>query len=256
MHVDALTGVGLAHHGTDDAVAGAGLGDAQQVLDTGAGDHGGPVGGGGPGQGHGVPGVVDLGIVEAHRTLGGLDPQPGGQAVDGGARQGARPGHRAAVGPDPREQVVEGHAGAHVGALHPAGDRQQEGHRADQVGGQAVQEQPALGERLVHQGELPMLEVAQPPVGQPRGPARGSGREVAGLDQPDGQPTGGGVERGPAADHAAADHQHVQGVLGAAVAQALQVGRATLRAEGVSGLPVQRISGGHGPIVPMPSAFS
>ena len=47
------------------------------------------------------------------------DAQPRRQPVHGRRRQGPRPGHRPAVGPDPREHVVERHPGPDVGALAP-----------------------------------------------------------------------------------------------------------------------------------------
>src|SRR5690606_3577865 len=60
------------------------------------------------------------------------------------------------------------------------------------------------------QVEVELFEVAQAAVDQLGRARGGAGREVAGLDEPDVQPSRGGVERDARADHPAADHDHVE----------------------------------------------
>ena len=70
----------------------------------------------------------------------------------------------------------------------------------------------ALGERLVHQLELVVLEVAQPAVDQLGGGGGGGRRQVGALDQQRGQPAAGGVARDAGAVDAAANDEHVAGL--------------------------------------------
>jgi hypothetical protein len=109
------------------------------------------------------------------------------------------------------EGVVERDSRAGVEPLPAAAlQRVDEGHRLDQVRRELLDEQPALLQRLGHEPEVEHLEVAQAAVDEFARPARRAGREVAGLDQPDGQTAGGGVERGTRADDTAADDQDVE----------------------------------------------
>ena len=109
------------------------------------------------------------------------------------------------------ELVVEEDARRHVGPLPPpVGQREQERQRLDQMRRQRRQRQLALVQRLAHQPELELLEVAQPAVEHLRRAARGAGGEVARLDERHLQPAGRGVERGAGADHAAADDDDVE----------------------------------------------
>ena len=107
--------------------------------------------------------------------------------------------------------VVEEDARGHVRPLPPPlGQREQERQRLDQVRRQRRQRQLALVQRLAHQPELQLLEVAQPAVEHLRRAARRAGGEVAGLDQRDLEAAGGRVQRGARADHAAADDDDVE----------------------------------------------
>ena len=65
-------------------------------------------------------------------------------------------------------------------------------------------------QRLSHQPELELLEVAQTAVEHLRRAARCARREIAGLDNGHLQPAGGGIERGTGAHHAAADDDDVE----------------------------------------------
>jgi hypothetical protein len=71
-------------------------------------------------------------------------------------------------------------------------------------------EQAALGQRLVHQMQLELLQVAQAAVDQLAGSTGRAGSQVTSLDQGDLEPTGGGVEGGAGAGDPAADDQHVE----------------------------------------------
>jgi ElaB/YqjD/DUF883 family membrane-anchored ribosome-binding protein len=76
-----------------------------------------------------------------------------------------------------------------------------------------VQQQPALAQRLAHEAELLLLEVAQPAVDQLARARRRAGREVTRLDQRHRQTARGGVERAARAGRPAADDEHVEGLL-------------------------------------------
>jgi hypothetical protein len=107
--------------------------------------------------------------------------------------------------------VVEDHPRADVGALPDVRDeRVEERDRLDEVGRERVQQQSALGERLAHEAELELLEVAQPAVDQLARAARGAGGEVARLHERDRQAAGGGVKGRVDADDAAADHDDLE----------------------------------------------
>ena len=67
----------------------------------------------------------------------------------------------------------------------------------------------ALGERLVHQLELVLLEVAQSAVDQLGGRRGGGARQVAALDEDSRQAATGSVSRNASAVDATADDQQV-----------------------------------------------
>jgi hypothetical protein len=98
----------------------------------------------------------------------------------------------------------------------------EERHRAHQVRREPGGEQPPLAQRLVHQPELQLLQVAQAAVDQLRRPAGRAGGDVARLDQRHGQPARRGVERGTGPGDAATDDDHVEPLR----AQAVEVGHA------------------------------
>ena len=164
----------------------------------------------GPGDHERVPRVVGLGVVVAQRTGEGtlLQARHHAQRLALGQLLVAR--HRAAAG----HRVVEGEPSRDVGPLPDAVlERVDERHRLDQVRTQPGQHQLALPEGLAHQGEVQLLEVAQPPV-EELGAARGRARGVVTLlDQQHAEATGGGVQRHARAGHTAADHQHVDGLV-------------------------------------------
>jgi hypothetical protein len=75
---------------------------------------------------------------------------------------------------------------------------------------QRGQRELTLVQRLADQTEFELFEIAQPAVEHLAAAARGAGREVAGLHQGDLEAAGGGVQRGPGADDAAADDHDVE----------------------------------------------
>ena len=162
---------------------------------------------GGARHGHGVPGVVDDGVVVA-------------DAADQRAPlETRRQPQRARLSQMllPAERISRRPAGRRGRCLRPrtvvptpVGQREQEPQRLDQVRRQRRQRQLALVQRLPDQPELELLEVAQPAVEHLRRAARGARREVTGLDERDLQPAGRGVERGAGADDAAADDDDVE----------------------------------------------
>ena len=82
--------------------------------------------------------------------------------------------------------------------------RQHEAHRPDEVRRHA-QQHLALDQRLAHQAEPAVLEIAQAAVDQLGGGRRGAGGEIVLLDQQHAQPAAGGVARDAGAVDAAAD---------------------------------------------------
>ena len=154
--------------------------------------------GGGLGHGQGEAGVVDPGVVveepgrqpapvEVGHELERLPlRQPLVQLADPGAAGGVVHPQGGAdppgVGPGPGL------------ARHPGGEhRDEEGERLDQVGGEAQEPLP-LGQGLVDEAELLLLEVAQPAVDELGRPRRRAGGEVAPLDEGRPQAPAGGVE--------------------------------------------------------------
>ncbi|CAA9221190.1 MAG: hypothetical protein AVDCRST_MAG20-585 [uncultured Acidimicrobiales bacterium] len=98
-------------------------------------------------------------------------------------------------------------------ALAEHGDQERE--QPHEVGG-GVAQALSLGERLVDEAELALLEVPQAPVHELRRLRRRAAREVVALDQAGPQPPGGGVDGHPSAGDATADDEHVEGLVGEA----------------------------------------
>jgi hypothetical protein len=78
--------------------------------------------------------------------------------------------------------------------------------------GRELDQQGALQQRLAHEPEVEVLEVAQAAVDQLRRAARGAGREVGPLHERDAVAARGRVERHPGARDAPADHDQVERV--------------------------------------------
>ncbi len=167
------------------------------------------------------PRVVGLAVVEQVRR-GGLARRQGGQhlqrlgGVHGAVALGAPVLGVAALAAPARAAAlaahhvveVQAHARLAVGvAALERGDQQRQ--RLDQVRGQ-VDHQLALHQRLAHQAEVEVLQVAQAAVHQLRGPAGGARRVVALLDQRDAVAARGRVQGHAGAGDAAADDHHVE----------------------------------------------
>jgi hypothetical protein len=218
-HLELIAGRHVPH-----AHAGHATGLAQEPYDLGVGDHDRAVVRGRAGDLHGVAGVVELGVPILDRPDERVAPEPGREP------QRLAAGEVAVVAQalEAAQAVVEQHARPDVGAL-PAvvGERVEERDRPHQVWREHVEQEAALLERLAHEAELLLLEVAQPAVDQLRRAARGPGPEIARLDQRNVEPARGGVQRAARAHDAAADHHHVEGLAG----EAGQMGCALLGAE-------------------------
>ena len=189
----------------DDAVA-----VAQEAGHLGAGRDVGAVVGGGAGDGHHQPGVVDLAVVVADRAVEVVGPDVRRHPGELLAEDVLVLGHAHVVLAGHRHGVVERDAGADVGALPRVLERVEERHRPDQVGREPGEQQAALLQRLLDQREVEHLEVAQAAVHQLGRARRRAGGEVALLDQPDLEPARHRVERRSDADDPAADDQHVE----------------------------------------------
>ena len=172
--------------------------------------------------GEGVPGVIGLGVEVPHSTDQRIRPQPREHPQGGAPAEVLLPRHAGVAA----HRVVQRQAGGHVRPLPPVvGQRIEERNRLDQVRGQPGRHQLPLAQRLAHQAELELLQIAQAAVEQLGRPARGSGGEVARLDQSHGQPTGGRVERRTGAGDAAADHDDVERFVGQPVPGRFAIGR-------------------------------
>ena len=120
-----------------------------------------------------------------------------GSGAGGAAPSARRRSCRRAASPAPR----------YARSQPAAVQRPQERHRLDEVRRGAREQQLALAQRLAHEPDVAHLEVAQPAVDELARGARGAGREVARLDEPDAQPARGGVERRARAGDPAADDE-------------------------------------------------
>ena len=119
----------------------------------------------------------------------------------------------------PAGEVVRPHRGAEQ-ASEPAGQetvsgehRQEEREHADEVRG-GLAEHLALGQRFVHEADLALLEIPDPAVHELRRLRRSSRCEVVTFDERGAQPARGRVERDTDAGDAAADHEHVELLVG------------------------------------------
>ena len=158
-----------------------------------------------------VLGVVHLAVVVPDGTDEGvvLEARRGPQGP--AAAQVLVERHAAAVAAGDGHDVVQRDAGADVGPLkNRLGQRVQEGHGPGQVRGEHGEDQPALVQRLLDQGEVEHLQVAEAAVDELGGPGRGAGGPVVGLDDADAQAAGDGVQGGAGADDSAADDQDVE----------------------------------------------
>ena len=154
----------------------------------------------------GVPGVVDLGVVERERAdeVVGLDA--GRQAAYGASRQVAVPGN----GTCATQRVVEQQASADVSALpHPVAQRVDELDRFHQVRAELLEHQAPLVQRLPDEPEVELLEIAQPAVDEFARPARRARCPVAHLDEGHRETARRGVQCGSGTGDATTDHEHV-----------------------------------------------
>ena len=112
--------------------------------------------------------------------------------------------------PHPGQHVVGGEADAEQPASRGVRPhRVEEVHRPDEMRGQAHQRLP-LGDALVHQPDLVVLQVAQPAVDQLAGLAAGAAGQVAAVDDGHAEPPAGRVQRDAGPGRAHPDDQHVQ----------------------------------------------
>ena len=112
----------------------------------------------------------------------------------------------------PRQMVVEEETGAdHPCRAQVAVVRQHEAQRPDDVRG-GRDEDLALAQRLAHEPEVVVLEVAQAAVDELGAAGRGVGREVVLLAQQHREPAAGGIAGDARAVDAAADDEQVEAV--------------------------------------------
>ena len=215
VHVELAAGLLIAHPraGHPGAagviqVPGSVPGAAQQFHRARAGHHDRAVRRRGPGHRERVPRVVDLGVVVHHRAGQPVGPQRGRAAQRPARGEVPVIGHRSLGA---LHRVVDHQAGADVRALdHLLVDRVQERHRPHQVRRQLADQQVALAQRLLHELEVALLQVAQPPVDQLAGPARRARGQVARLHEADPQPSGRGIQGRARAGDATPDDKDVQ----------------------------------------------
>jgi hypothetical protein len=209
-----LVSRGWAH----DSAVGLPVGAGGQADDRGVVRHdGAEFEGGGAGHGECQPCIVGPGVeVEepCHQVVGAECGQVGQRLVFCDLPVSF------ADAPTTREVVHPQRGG--VGAGHRLGDDSvaaeegnEERERADQMR-RIVEQTLALGQILVHQAELTLLQVANAAVNHLRGFRGGAGGEVVLLDQGCFQPAAGGIEGHPGASNAPADDQHVELLVGEA----------------------------------------
>ncbi len=215
----------VVHSGADDPLA-----LAQEAHHACAVGHVRAVGGGGAHDRRDVARVVHLGVVVLEGAHQGVLLEAGRDAQRVLAGEVAVGGQAAAVAGGDGHGVVEGDARARVEPL-PALVLKgvEKGHRAHQVGGDPLQQQPALLERLPYEREVEHLQIAQSAVDELAGAAGGARRPVAGLHETGRQSAGGRVQGGARADDAAADDQHVQFALRHPGERLAALGRAECR---------------------------
>ena len=92
---------------------------------------------------------------------------------------------------------------------HPRLGRQHEAHRPDEVRRHA-QHHLALDQRLAHQPQPAVLEIAQAAVDELGGSGRRAGGEIVLLDQQDAQTPAGGIAGDAGAVDAAADNGQIE----------------------------------------------
>ena len=220
-HLGDLAVLGVAHPHTEHSI-----GFPQEADDLGGGADHGTVVRGRTCDGQAVARVVDDGVVVADSADEGIPLERGCDA------QRARPGdmllsgHRLGAA----HPVVEEDAGRDVGPLPDTlGQRIEERQRLDQVRREESQRQFPLAQRLPHQAELELLEVAQAAVEHLRRPARCARRDVASLDERHPQSAGRGVQSSADADHATADDDDVELLRAEPPPRLLPVQRAHIR---------------------------
>ena len=158
--LEVLVGLEVVRLHADDALA-----DLDEALDLDAARDVGAVEAGGAGEVGDVAGVVDLRVPVGETAGEGIGMQRRGRAQQLALGEVAVMRHAGRAQPGVAEQVVERHAGADVEALeHRLRQRVEEAHRLHQVRRDALQQQAALDERLAHQPEVELLEVADAAV--------------------------------------------------------------------------------------------
>ena len=90
------------------------------------------------------------------------------------------------------------------------GERADERDRTNQVRRKALQQQTPFLQRLANEPEVEHLQVTQAAVDQLARAARRARGPVSGLEDPDRQATGHGVNRGSCADHPAPHNEQVE----------------------------------------------
>ena len=155
--------------------------------------------------------VVDAGVVEADGAGQAAGVEGGGQgrgALAGQVvleRDGPAP-----VGAGEGQRVVHADADRRVGAFVLVLEGPQEGLGLDEVRRGAGEQSASFGERLVHEGEVELVEVAQAAVDELGRPARGAAGPVAHLDDAGAQAARRGVQGDAGARHPAADDEDVE----------------------------------------------
>ena len=130
----------------------------------------------------------------------------------------------AAAQPVARHHVVhvQPHAHEQVGTLAVEA-RHQQRQRVHEVR-REVHHQPALEQRLAHEAEVEVLQVAQAAVDELARAAGGAAGVVGLLDERDRVAARGGVERNASSGDPAADHHHVEALV-------LEVGECLIAAD-------------------------
>src|SRR5262249_8934691 len=178
-------------------------------------------GGGGAAEGRGGGGVVGVGVVGGVAAGGGLGAR--GRWVPVGWA-GCHPPVPLADAQPAGEVVHPERAAQRAGQAAtddavPGEHRDQEGQDPNEVRSVA-QGDLALGQPLVDEADLALLQVSEPTVPELRARRRRARGEIVPLDQGGAQAPGRGVERHAGAGDPAPDHEHVELLGGEAVERA------------------------------------
>jgi len=158
-----------------------------------------------------IAGVIDLSVVVGQTADKCVTSETRRRAQHLPAAQVTVVGHSGRTASRVAEDVVKQHPGAYIEALDD-GLRQgvEKTHGLDEVGCDALKQQPAFNERFTYESEVELFEIPDAAVHKLRRPARGSTRPVASLEHADAQAARHSVECCTRSNDSAANNKNVE----------------------------------------------